>query len=94
VPPQPGGHPRARGLRPVPLARRGRVDGNLGPTLPADGVPIGRAFLVELLVAFLLVLVVIAVATDDRAESGIARSRWVWPWPRPSSRPGRSPGAR
>ena len=52
--------------------RRGRTDGNLGATLPADGVPIGRAFLVELLVTFLLVLVVIAVATDDRAESGIA----------------------
>ena len=50
----------------------GRTDGNLGATLPADGVPIGRAFLVELLVTFLLVLVVIAVATDDRAESGIA----------------------
>ncbi|RBY76948.1 aquaporin [Blastococcus sp. TF02-09] len=51
---------------------RGRTDGNLGATLPADGVPIGRAFLVELLVTFLLVLVVIAVATDDRAENGIA----------------------
>jgi len=50
----------------------GRTDGNLGATLPADGVPLGRAFLVELLVTFLLVLVVIAVATDDRAESGIA----------------------
>jgi len=50
----------------------GRTDGNLGATLPANGVPIGRAFLVELLVTFLLVLVVIAVATDDRAEGGIA----------------------
>lgn len=51
---------------------RGRTVGELGATVPTEGVPWGRAFLVELLVTFLLVLVVIAVATDDRAESGIA----------------------
>ena len=45
--------------------------GNLGATVPADGSH-GRAFLVELLVTFLLVLVVIPVATDDRAESSVA----------------------
>jgi glycerol uptake facilitator protein/aquaporin Z/aquaporin NIP len=51
---------------------RGRDVANLGATKPADFVPEWRAFLVELLITFLLVLVVIAVATDDRAESGIA----------------------
>ncbi|RBY94414.1 aquaporin [Blastococcus sp. TBT05-19] len=49
-----------------------RAEGKLGATVPADGVSWGRAFLVELLVTFLLVLVVIAVATDDRAEGSIA----------------------
>ena len=51
---------------------RARTVGNLGATVPADGVSHGRAFLVELLVTFLLVLVVISVATDDRAESSAA----------------------
>jgi glycerol uptake facilitator protein/aquaporin Z/aquaporin NIP len=37
-----------------------------------DGVSAGQAFVVELLVTFVLVLVVVSVATDDRAESSIA----------------------
>ena len=49
-----------------------RTFGRLGATVPTAGVSHGRAFLVELLVTFLLVLVVISVATDDRAESSIA----------------------
>jgi len=56
----------------VSYGDEGRSVGNLGATVPAEGVSSGRAFLVELLVTFLLVLVVIAVATDDRAESGVA----------------------
>ena len=49
-----------------------RTFGRLGATVPTQDVSHGRAFLVELLVTFLLVLVVISVATDDRAESSIA----------------------
>jgi glycerol uptake facilitator protein/aquaporin Z/aquaporin NIP len=51
---------------------RGRLEGGLGATVPADGVSTGRAFLVELLITFLLVLVVISVATDERAEGAVA----------------------
>lgn len=51
---------------------RARSEAALGATVPADGVSVGRAFVVELLVTFVLVLVVISVATDDRAESAIA----------------------
>ena len=51
---------------------RARDTADLAATVPADGVSGGRAFLVEALVTFVLVLVVIAVATDDRAPSAIA----------------------
>ncbi|MGY1805590.1 MIP/aquaporin family protein [Blastococcus sp. SYSU D00922] len=51
---------------------RARSEAALGATVPADGVSVGRAFVVELLVTFVLVLVVVSVATDDRAESAIA----------------------
>jgi glycerol uptake facilitator protein/aquaporin Z/aquaporin NIP len=51
---------------------RARTLGNLGATLPAEGVPVGRAFVVEALVTFVLVLVVVSVATDDRAPSAVA----------------------
>ncbi|MGY1751581.1 MIP/aquaporin family protein [Blastococcus sp. SYSU D01042] len=51
---------------------RGRTVEKLGATVPDGGVSTASAFLVELLVTFLLVLVVISVATDDRAEGGIA----------------------
>jgi len=56
----------------VTYGDEGRTAGNLGATVPAEGVSSGRAFLIELLVTFLLVVVVISVATDVRAESGIA----------------------
>ncbi len=42
----------------------------LGATFPASGVSIGAAFLVEALVTFLLVFVIMGVATDDRATKG------------------------
>ena len=49
-----------------------RTADNLAATFPGEGVSDGRAFLVELLVTFVLVLVVISVATDDRAEGAAA----------------------
>lgn len=49
-----------------------RDEAVLGATTPQDGVSVGQAFLVEALVTFVLVLVVVSVATDDRAESAIA----------------------
>jgi glycerol uptake facilitator protein/aquaporin Z/aquaporin NIP len=50
----------------------GREEGLLGATTPQEGVSAGQAFLAEALVTFVLVLVVVSVATDDRAESAIA----------------------
>jgi MIP family channel proteins len=45
---------------------------SVAATFPVDGVGDLRAFLVELLVTFILVFVVISVATDDRAPAGVA----------------------
>ena len=56
----------------VSYGGRARSEAALAATHPADGVSVGQAFLVELLVTFVLVLVVISVATDDRAESAVA----------------------
>jgi glycerol uptake facilitator protein/aquaporin Z/aquaporin NIP len=52
--------------------RAARDEGLLGATTPQEGVSAGQAFLAEALVTFVLVLVVVSVATDDRAESAIA----------------------
>jgi MIP family channel proteins len=41
-------------------------------TFPVDGVGDLRAFLVEIFVTFILVFVVLSVATDDRAPAGVA----------------------
>src|SRR5215210_5624712 len=41
-------------------------------TFPVDGVGDPRAFLVEIFVTFILVFVVLSVATDDRAPAGVA----------------------
>lgn len=49
-----------------------RQEARLGATTPQETVSLGQAFLAELLVTFVLVLVVVSVATDDRAESAIA----------------------
>ena len=51
---------------------RGRTEGGLGATVPGVGVSTARAFVVELLITFLLVLVVVSVATDERAEGAVA----------------------
>jgi MIP family channel proteins len=44
----------------------------LSATVPAAGVGTGQAFFVEAVVTFVLVLVVISVATDDRVPGGLA----------------------
>ena len=44
--------------------------GHLGATLPA--IPIGAAFVIEWLLSFVLMLVIMAVATDDRVAPGFA----------------------
>jgi aquaporin Z/aquaporin NIP len=45
---------------------------SVAATFPTEGVGDIRAFLVELLVTFILVFVVISVATDDRVPAGVA----------------------
>ena len=45
---------------------------SVAATFPVDGVGDLRAFLVELLITFILVFVVLSVATDDRAPAGMA----------------------
>jgi MIP family channel proteins len=45
---------------------------DVAATFPAEGVGDIRAFLVELLVTFILVFVVISVATDERVPAGVA----------------------
>lgn len=51
----------------VSFGDRARTAASLGATVPAAGVSQGRAFVVEALVTFVLVLVVVSVATDRRA---------------------------
>jgi MIP family channel proteins len=51
---------------------RARYAASLGATLPAPGVDIGRVFAAEGIVTFVLVLVVLAVATDRRVPQGTA----------------------
>jgi MIP family channel proteins len=45
---------------------------HLAATYPAPGVSVGSAFAVEAVVTFMLVLVVISVATDNRVPPGVA----------------------
>lgn len=45
---------------------------HLGATYPAPGVSVASALAVEAVVTFMLVLVVISVATDNRAQQGAA----------------------
>ena len=49
-----------------------RSEANLAATYPAQGVGDLQAFIVEILITFILVFVVMAVATDDRAPAAIA----------------------
>ena len=53
-------------------AGRGREVVLASTTVPAPGVSDGRAFFVEALITFVLVLVVISVATDDRVPAAVA----------------------
>ena len=50
----------------------GRVEAKLAATYPAQGVGDLQAFLLEILITFILVFVVISVATDGRAPAAIA----------------------
>jgi MIP family channel proteins len=50
----------------------GRAEAKLAATYPAQGVGDLQAFLLEILITFILVFVVISVATDDRAPAPIA----------------------
>src|ERR671913_2033598 len=49
-----------------------RSEANLAATYPAQGVGDLQAFIVEILITFILVFVVMAVATDQRAPAAIA----------------------
>ena len=50
----------------------GRTEANLAATYPAQGVGELQAFLLEILITFILVFVVVSVATDDKAPAAIA----------------------
>ena len=50
----------------------GRIEAGLAATHPAQGVGDLQAFLLEILVTFILVFVVVSVATDGRAPAAIA----------------------
>jgi len=54
------------------FGNRARDVAHLGATVPADGVSDGQAFVVEALITFLLVFVVMAVATDARVPAALA----------------------
>jgi aquaporin Z/aquaporin NIP len=49
-----------------------RTVGNLAATIPGPEIGAGTAVLVEALVTFLLVFVVVSVATDDRVDAALA----------------------
>jgi MIP family channel proteins len=52
--------------------RQARAQAYLGATYPAAGVSLGRVFAAEAVVTFVLVLVIISVATDSRVSRGVA----------------------
>lgn len=51
---------------------RTKAGGFLAATAPADGVTSIQALLVEVAITFILVFVVVSVATDDRVDEGVA----------------------
>ncbi len=53
-------------------AAHNEAGGFVASTAPASGVATGQALLVEAAVTFLLVFVVISVATDPRVDTGVA----------------------
>ena len=56
----------------IAYGSRAREVALLATTFPPDDVGDRRALVVELLIAFILVFVVISVATDDRVAVGVA----------------------
>jgi MIP family channel proteins len=50
----------------------GRSEANLAATYPAQGIGDLQAFVVEILITFILVFVVVSVASDSRAPAAIA----------------------
>jgi len=56
----------------VSYGDRAREVASLSATVPNTGVSQGRALVVEALVTFVLVLVVVSVATDDRVPDAVA----------------------
>ena len=56
----------------ITYGEAGRELANVAATFPMEGVGDIHAFVVEALVTFILVFVVISVATDDRAPAGVA----------------------
>jgi glycerol uptake facilitator-like aquaporin len=57
---------------------RARTVADLGATFPAAGVTSWRALVAEAVVTFVLVLVIVSVATDDRVPRGIAAIAIGW----------------
>jgi MIP family channel proteins len=57
---------------------RARTVADLGATFPASGVTAWRALVAEAVVTFLLVLVIVSVATDDRVPRGVAAVAIGW----------------
>ena len=57
---------------------RARTVADLGATFPASGVTAWRALVAEAVVTFVLVLVIVSVATDDRVPRGIAAIAIGW----------------
>jgi len=56
----------------VSFGNTARNAAHLGATTPSKGVGDARVFIVEALITFLLVFVIIAVATDDRVPAAVA----------------------
>lgn len=54
------------------LGNQARDQAHLGATYPTAGVSLERAFFVEAVVTFLLVFVIVAVATDKRVPAAVA----------------------
>jgi MIP family channel proteins len=57
---------------------RARTVADLGATFPASGVTSWRALVTEAVVTFVLVLVIVSVATDDRVPRGTAAIAIGW----------------
>jgi len=75
------------------FGNRARDVAHLGATVPADGVSDGQAFVVEALITFLLVFVIMAVATDARVPAALAAPSIGFALVAPSSSAGESPAA-